>query len=586
MNSILDIPGASGISPRDAAESKGKYQLDPVTQLLADYITKQEAQQKALQAAQNPALNKSVLEEAVEKTVGGMMGGALGALQGAMPQMGAPAPQGMPPAPQGMPPAQGGVGGLDFAPTQMADGGIVGYAAGDPVMATESARRLSEAGDPVMAKESARRLSEAIERRLGGAFGNIDFTDPENVAILEQFRAEEERRLEEEERRLAEQEEEAKRLETQAQARQKYGEAGGRNFSGSATPAPSDVPSSIDDILGSTSQGMSRGLDNLREAVGSQGMPSGSPTPAPAAPAPFGAPGASAPQGLPGFSVSEELDKFGFPVTSTASKALLMTNPEGESPFAGVMEASQKVIDGMSDEYAPVAASMANILQTLKDKNTPEAIKRRREKDLALGLAEFGFRLASTGKIGESALGTMSELKKTLEGREGEQLADLARIAEVQGARADIVLKPLMQGFQTSLAEAGMKQDEIDNKLQVFLKAMDLEAAGLRALRAAARKPPEYTPDDKGAAEYADEQLNRLITVSRDAKSFNEMIESLALPQSVISSVQPFAEVIFTQKGKDSEATREAQEQFRELMKKWYLFDRAKTWRDAQQYRM
>ena len=150
MNSILDIPGASGISPRDAAESKGKYQIDPVTQLLADYITKQEAQQKALQAAQNPALNKSVLEEAVEKTVGGMMGGALGALQGAMPQiagqmgpqMGAPAPQGMPPAPQGMPPAQGGIGGLDFAPTQMADGGIVGYAEGENVMATESTRRL------------------------------------------------------------------------------------------------------------------------------------------------------------------------------------------------------------------------------------------------------------------------------------------------------------------------------------------------------------------------------------------------------------------------------------------------------------
>jgi hypothetical protein len=307
----------------------------------------------------------------------------------------------------------------------------------------------------------------------------------------------------------------------------------------------------------------------------------GSPTPAPAAPAPSGAP-----TGLPGFSVSEELDKFGFPVTSTASKALRMTNPEGESPFAGVMEASQKVIDGMSDEYAPVAASMANILQTLKDKNTPEAIKRRREKDLSLGLAEFGFRLASTGKIGESALGTMSELKKTLEGREGEQLADLARIAEVQGARADVVLKPLLQGFQTSLAEAGMKQKEIDNRLQIFLKAMDLEAAGLRSLRAAAKKPPEYTPDDKGAAEYADEQLNRLMTVSRDADSFEQMIENLALPQSVISSAQPFLQDIFTQKDADSEATRRAQEQFRELMKEWYLSDRARTWQDAQKYRI
>ena len=560
MNSILDIPGASGISPRDAAESKGKYQIDPVTQLLADYITKQEAQQKALQAAQNPALNKSVLEEAVEKTVGGMMGGALGALQGAMPQiagqmgpqMGAPAPQGMPPAPQGMPPAQGGIGGLDFAPTQMADGGIVGYAEGENVMATESTRRLFE------------------------AFGNMDFTDPENAATLEQLQALEERRL-------AKQAEEFKRFEEQEQAQQ-LRLAGGRDLSRFPTPAPAPpgapTPAAAPDAAAPDAAAPTPAPTPAAPRAG------GSPTPAPAAPAPFGAPGASAPQGLPGFSVSEELDKFGFPVTSTASKALLMTNPEGESPLAGVMEASQKIIDGMSDEYAPVAASMSNILQTLKDKNTPEAIKRRREKDLSLGLAEFGFRLASTGKIGESALGTMSELKKTLEGREGEQLADLARIAEVQGARADVVLKPLLQGFQTSLAEAGMKQKEIDNKLQIFLKAMELEAAGLRSLRAAAKKPPEYTPDDKGAAEYADEQLNRLITVSRDAKSFDEMIESLALPQSVISSAQPFLQDIFTQKDADSEATRRAQERFRNLMKEWYLSDRARTWRDAQQYRM
>ena len=652
MNSILDIPGASGISPRDAAASKGKYQLDPVTQLLADYITKQEAQQKALQAAQNPALNKSVLEEVVEKTVGGMMGGALGALQGAMPQIaGQMGPQMGAPAPQGMPPAQGGIGGLDFAPTQMADGGIVGYAAGDPVMATESARRLSE------------------------AFGNIDFTDPENADILEQLRAEEKRRL-------AKQAEETKRLEAQERERQ-LRLTGVRNFpraatpvsvaaadgaaaaaagrtSGTPTPTPTPTPSGAtagdltspytrgnfvpigpgieatalqvvpgatvtsrgrtptknaqvggvadsfhlldsarDFVPGNSGLSMSQLAAQLKEAFGPDfdvvnegdhvhvepGPTMGARLRAEAEGA--GLPtAAGAPQGLPGFRIVEN-DDLGLPAGTPISKAMALVNPEGESPFAGVMEASQKLMDGMKDEFAPVAESMSNILQTLKDKNTPEAIKRRREKDLSLGLAEFGFRLASTGKIGESALGTMSELKKTLEGREGEQLADLARIAEVQGARADIVLKPLLQGFQTSLAEAGMKQKEIDNRITLLAQWIageyGKEASLARALQAA--RPDPFEPDPEAAREYADEMLERVITTADSLQAFNENVASLKLPQQAIAAANALGEKIWVEKATmDDPEVMRLQDQFKSLIRTYNLEQQLESWRQAQAF--
>jgi len=234
-----------------------------------------------------------------------------------------------------------------------------------------------------------------------------------------------------------------------------------------------------------------------------------------------------------------------------------------------------------------VAASFSNILETLKYKNTPEAIKRRREKDLSLGLAEFGFRLASTGKIGESALGTMSELKKTLEGREGEQLADLARIAEVQGARADVVLKPLLQGFQTSLAEAGMKQKEIDNRVTLLAQYIageyGKEGRLARALQAA--RPDPFEPDPEDARKYADEMLERVLTTADSLEAFNDNVVSLKLPQQAIAVANALGKKIWVDKATmDDPEVMRMQDEFKSLMRIYNFQQQRESWRQGQAF--
>ena len=139
--SIPDIVARTKGNPQDIMKLVMSGQINVTQGLLAKRLSDSVVAERSAMAAQQPSVLQEQFPEMAQATGGlGAMPQAASPMPAQMgPQMG---PQMGAPAPQGMPPAQGGIGGLDFAPAQMASGGIVGYAAGDPVGTTTAPQTI------------------------------------------------------------------------------------------------------------------------------------------------------------------------------------------------------------------------------------------------------------------------------------------------------------------------------------------------------------------------------------------------------------------------------------------------------------
>ena len=160
--SIPDIVARTKGNPQDIMKLVMNGQINVTQGLLAKRLSDSVVAERNAMAAQQPSVLQEQFPEMAQAT------GGLGAMPQAAPPMPAQmgpqmGPQMGAPAPQGMPPAQGGIGGLDFAPTQMAGGGIVGYATGDPVGRVETREeRLERARE--MERRRKKRLAIESER--------------------------------------------------------------------------------------------------------------------------------------------------------------------------------------------------------------------------------------------------------------------------------------------------------------------------------------------------------------------------------------------------------------------------------------
>jgi hypothetical protein len=166
--SIPDIVARTKGNPQDIMKLVMNGQINVTQGLLAKRLSDSVVAERNAMAAQQSNVLQEQFPELAQAT------GGLGAAM--PPQMGAPMPpQGMPPQgmpPQGMPPAQGGIGGLDFAPAQMAGGGIVGYPAGGAVAAP------GQPDDPFALQEVS------LEEMLAGVRQNI----PRKTDAMQRYR--------------------------------------------------------------------------------------------------------------------------------------------------------------------------------------------------------------------------------------------------------------------------------------------------------------------------------------------------------------------------------------------------------------
>lgn len=135
--SIPDIVARTKGNPQDIMKLVMSGQINVTQGLLAKRLSDSVVAERNAMAAQQPSVLQEQFPEMAQATGGlGAMPQAASPMPAQMgPQMG---PQMGAPAPQGMPPAQGGIGGLDFAPTQMASGGIVGYNVGGTTAAPQT----------------------------------------------------------------------------------------------------------------------------------------------------------------------------------------------------------------------------------------------------------------------------------------------------------------------------------------------------------------------------------------------------------------------------------------------------------------
>ena len=135
--SIPDIVARTKGNPQDIMKLVMSGQINVTQGLLAKRLSDSVVAERNAMAAQQPSVLQEQFPEMAQAT------GGLGAMPQAAPPMPAQmgpqmGPQMGAPAPQGMPPAQGGIGGLDFAPAQMASGGIVGYNVGGTTAAPQT----------------------------------------------------------------------------------------------------------------------------------------------------------------------------------------------------------------------------------------------------------------------------------------------------------------------------------------------------------------------------------------------------------------------------------------------------------------
>ena len=135
--SIPDIVARTKGNPQDIMKLVMNGQINVTQGLLAKRLSDSVVAERNAMAAQQPSVLQEQFPEMAQAT------GGLGAMPQAAPPMPAQmgpqmGPQMGAPAPQGMPPAQGGIGGLDFAPAQMASGGIVGYNVGGTTAAPQT----------------------------------------------------------------------------------------------------------------------------------------------------------------------------------------------------------------------------------------------------------------------------------------------------------------------------------------------------------------------------------------------------------------------------------------------------------------
>lgn len=166
--SIPDIVARTKGNPQDIMKLVMNGQINVTQGLLAKRLSDSVVAERNAMAAQQPNVLQEQFPELAQAT------GGLGAMPQAAPPMPAQmgpqmAPQGMPP--QGMPPAQGGIGGLDFAPAQMASGGIVGYQTGGGVA-------VAPQTDPFALQEVS------LEEMLAGVRQNI----PRETDAMQRYR--------------------------------------------------------------------------------------------------------------------------------------------------------------------------------------------------------------------------------------------------------------------------------------------------------------------------------------------------------------------------------------------------------------
>jgi hypothetical protein len=166
--SVPDIVARTKGNPQDIMKLVMSGQITVTQGLLAKRLSDSVVAERNAMTAQQPNVLQEQFPELAQAT------GGLGAMPQAAPPMPAQmgpqmAPQGMPP--QGMPPAQGGIGGLDFAPAQMAGGGIVGYQTGGGVA-------VAPQTDPFALQEVS------LEEMLAGVRQNI----PRKTDAMQRYR--------------------------------------------------------------------------------------------------------------------------------------------------------------------------------------------------------------------------------------------------------------------------------------------------------------------------------------------------------------------------------------------------------------
>ena len=176
--SIPDIVAQTKGNPQDIMKLVMTGQINVTQGLLAKRLSDSVVAERNAMAAQQPNVLQEQFPELAQAT------GGLGGMPQAAPPM--PAQMGPQMPPQGMPPAQGGIGGLDFAPAQMASGGIVGYQdGGDIAKELEYYRGLEEAD-----KERLKEQREANLRAITNFVGNIrPYTREEIRSINEERQA-------------------------------------------------------------------------------------------------------------------------------------------------------------------------------------------------------------------------------------------------------------------------------------------------------------------------------------------------------------------------------------------------------------
>lgn len=164
--SIPDIVARTKGSPQEIMKLVMNGQINVTQGLLAKRLSDSVVAERNNMAAQQPSVLQEQFPELAQASggLGAAMPPQMGAPAPAPAPMGAPAPQ---MAPQGMP--EGGLGQLDFAPAQMAVGGVVGYQAGG----------AAAKPDPYALQEVS------LEEMLSGVKQNV----PRNTEAMERYRA-------------------------------------------------------------------------------------------------------------------------------------------------------------------------------------------------------------------------------------------------------------------------------------------------------------------------------------------------------------------------------------------------------------
>lgn len=142
-------------------------------------------------------------------------------------------------------------------------------------------------------------------------------------------------------------------------------------------------------------------------------------------------------------------------------------------------------------DILPETTAITESIRALQDRNAPEELKAQRSQDLWGALANFGFRWAATGNLAESAQEGFESLQETLSGRKEQQLQDLLRIAELQGVQREQAMPAITTGLDAYFKERGFSQQEASRAATFVLSMEQMDAVTRRAALEAMLEPPD-----------------------------------------------------------------------------------------------